>query len=290
MRNDRDFLVINNRNLMDFGVYLFGEIPHVMPKRDIEEVVIPGRNGSLTIDNGRWNNVKITYQMVMLGDGDKRIDDLMGFLISLIGSVKIEDSREPDYYRIGRLVELPDWKAAREAGTLKLSFDCRPEKWLTDNPLIDIMSERDPEGVVTLYNPTKYDAKPLFRVKAIAAQDQAVDSSIWIDGYIRDENSNQGKTLASNVIDVKTAQEIWIDCESGESYDSNISYNSYVGFRQGTSIAHTPYPVLVGNTEWVQNPLLSYEPIKINTKTYAKVRVLTGTFSKVEMYPRWWTL
>lgn len=44
-----------------FGIYISGPAVYNAPERDEEVIEIPGRNGSLTIDNGRFKNIDVRY-------------------------------------------------------------------------------------------------------------------------------------------------------------------------------------------------------------------------------------
>ena len=45
----------------EFGIVCSGSSTFAAPERDVTVVDIPGRNGTLTIDNGRYKNITITY-------------------------------------------------------------------------------------------------------------------------------------------------------------------------------------------------------------------------------------
>ena len=57
----RKTIVFNYKSLSDFGVYISGKRVFDAPERDTESIKIPGRNGELTVDNGRYNNLELTY-------------------------------------------------------------------------------------------------------------------------------------------------------------------------------------------------------------------------------------
>ena len=51
----------NGKSSSDFSTYISGSGTYDAPKRDVSTVEIPGRNGSLTIDNGRYENIDLKY-------------------------------------------------------------------------------------------------------------------------------------------------------------------------------------------------------------------------------------
>lgn len=50
----RQYLIFGGECSKDFGLYISGSGAFNAPERDIETVEVPGRNGSLIIDNGRY--------------------------------------------------------------------------------------------------------------------------------------------------------------------------------------------------------------------------------------------
>lgn len=44
-----------------YGVYITGDAVFNAPERDVEMITIPGRNGALALDNGRFENISVTY-------------------------------------------------------------------------------------------------------------------------------------------------------------------------------------------------------------------------------------
>ena len=45
----------------DYGIYISGSGTYNVPERDITKVEVPGKNGSVTIDNKRFRNIDVTY-------------------------------------------------------------------------------------------------------------------------------------------------------------------------------------------------------------------------------------
>ena len=59
----KNFIVFAGKNLRDFGLVFNGSGTHGAPLRDYTTVAIPGKNGELYIDNGRYMNTKVTYHV-----------------------------------------------------------------------------------------------------------------------------------------------------------------------------------------------------------------------------------
>ena len=57
----KDYIVFGNYSSIDSGTLIFPKEIDNAPKRDVEKIQVPGRNGSLIIDNGRYEDVKQSY-------------------------------------------------------------------------------------------------------------------------------------------------------------------------------------------------------------------------------------
>ena len=51
----------DNENSLDSGIYITGEAVFNAPERVVEMVNVPGRNGAIAIDEGRFENIAVTY-------------------------------------------------------------------------------------------------------------------------------------------------------------------------------------------------------------------------------------
>ena len=56
-----EYLTFNGKNSAEFGVWISGGGTYNAPARDVEMVSVPGRNGDISYDNGRFQNVAVTY-------------------------------------------------------------------------------------------------------------------------------------------------------------------------------------------------------------------------------------
>lgn len=149
----------------DYGVYITGEGVFNAPERAVEMVDIPGRNGSYALDQGRFSNIEVTYTAGMVDDSETnfadRLADVRNWLCSKKGYVRLEDEYNPDEYRMavyssGISVEHADLRT----GEFEISFDCKPQRWLTSGETATAVANNG-----TLTNPTRFDAEPLLEVK-----------------------------------------------------------------------------------------------------------------------------
>lgn len=129
------------------GVIIFNEIPstnygihvekppvYATPERDYEVVHIPGRNGDLVIDNGSYQNVARKYD-ISVGEIDGNFTNLAAgvseWLHSASGYARLEDSYEPDYFRLAYYVADAEMENLfHQAGKMSIEFNCKPARFL----------------------------------------------------------------------------------------------------------------------------------------------------------------
>ena len=129
-------LTFDGENSLDYGVYITGEAVYNAPGRVVDMVTIPGRNGSLAIDQGRFENIEITYPAGAFGTTQTEYSKVMrafrNFLASRYRYVRLEDDYHPDEYRLGLFksgLEVDPVSMSR-AGEFDIVFDCKPQRFL----------------------------------------------------------------------------------------------------------------------------------------------------------------
>lgn len=136
------------------------------PERDVDVVEIAGRNGDFLLDKGRWKNIEVTYRCGCFGSDQtefaNKIRTFRNLLASRIGYKRITDTYNTTEYRMGTLkdsVEV-DSVSYKRAGEFDLTFNCKPQRYLTSGETASTVANNG-----TLTNPTAYDASPLLAVK-----------------------------------------------------------------------------------------------------------------------------
>lgn len=174
------------------GVYITGQAVYNAPERAVEMVQIPGRNGDLAIDQGRFENIDVTYPAGMFATTQEefaeRIRTFRNLLCSRFSYVKITDTYHPDEYRLGLYKSGLDVDPAAysRAGKFDITFNCKPQRFLNsgdipielyeedilvDHTLDPIVTEAGEEiGVRSMIesfeNPTDYESTPLIRTSS----------------------------------------------------------------------------------------------------------------------------
>lgn len=154
------YLTFDGKNSRDFGVWISGGGTFNAPARDIQLVQIPGRNGDLTFDNGRYQNITVAYPAFISRAFRRRIDDFRAFICAPIGYRRLEDTYHPEEFRMAMYSGGLDVSTTPRnmAGMFNLAFNCKPQRWLKSGELPKTFNANG-----ALYNPTLYAAKPLVR-------------------------------------------------------------------------------------------------------------------------------
>lgn len=161
----RNTLTFGGVNSADYGIYITGSGVYDAPKRAVEKIVVPGRNGLLTIDQGRYENIIVKYPAFAFGktreEFRQKITAFRNAVMSQIGYQRLEDTYHPDEYRMALYEEGLDVNVGPYGGSGKftLSFNCKPQRYLKDgeHPLEITNGE-------ILINPTEHSSDPLFEV------------------------------------------------------------------------------------------------------------------------------
>ena len=61
-------LKFDNVSSRTYGVYITGEAVYNAPERDVEMITIPGRSGTFALDNGRFENIEVSYPAGIYAD------------------------------------------------------------------------------------------------------------------------------------------------------------------------------------------------------------------------------
>lgn len=203
-----DILTFNGTPLSDFGVFWDGSQLFDTPEKQVEFFEIPGRNGDLSISQDRFKNLDININCFIREDFIQHHRDLINFLLSQDGYQRLENSKEPDVYRMAQYVAQlqPSTGAFLKYGNFTLTFNCKPQKWLKlGEDAISISS------AVTIVNPTNFDALPLLKVSGTG--------TITINDSQLELSENTSTT--------------YIDCDIQDAYEGTINRNDDLTITNG---------------------------------------------------------
>ena len=154
----------DGENSKDYGVYITGSGVFNAPERDVEMISIPGRDGAFAQDKGRFSNIEVTYPAGLFGvdraDFAQAISDFRNMLASRKGYCRLEDDYNPGEYRMAVFKAGVDvTPASLESGEFSVTFDCKPQRFLTSGETAVALSSGD-----DITNPTLFDARPVLQV------------------------------------------------------------------------------------------------------------------------------
>lgn len=159
-------LIFGSVSALDYGIFIRGSGVYDAPARAVELIDIPGRNGSLTIDKGHYENITIEYPCFTYADGQvafcQKLNAFKNAILSQTGYQKLTDTYQPDEYRMalyasGLEVEPTTFN---RSGDFTLKFNCKPQRYLSSGQ--QPIEVNDDDVVV---NPTLYESSPLLMVE-----------------------------------------------------------------------------------------------------------------------------
>ena len=125
-------LIFAGKQSKDYGLFISGSGTYNAPERDVTAVSVPGRNGDLILDNGRWHNISVSYPAFIVRNFNENAETIRAWIAGAIGYQQLEDDYHPDFYRLARYSGNIDWDMAalNIAGQTTLTFDCKPQRFL----------------------------------------------------------------------------------------------------------------------------------------------------------------
>ena len=228
-------VIFNGISSQDLHIQVQTEPDYDFPEKDYEVTHVPGRNGDIVIDQGSWQNVSRKYNLAM--DAVKIsytevASKLVQWLHSASGYARLEDSYEPDFYRMAMYKDSGSISNIyNKAGQIEVEFTCKPQRYFKSGEVADIFTTS------TEYrNPTDFPAKPLIKIHGsgsgtVGIGTYTVTINDILDGMIVD--SEQQDTYKDQT-----------NCNSRVSiaeYPKLISGNNAISFSGGvTSIEIIP--------------------------------------------------
>lgn len=253
----RNYFTLDGVDSRDFGIYISGQGTFGAPRKAYTYHSVPGRSGDLIGSEKRFENLELHYPAFIYANFRQNISDLRNFLLSREGYVRLEDTYNPDEFRLASYTGefAPEVTKRNDAGSFDLVFNCMPQRWLKSGETAITGSPAD------IQNNTQFPAKPLIRVYGYGTL-YVGDISVVIASYAAAESVS--------FID--------LDCETMQAYSGSKLLNKYVSVYKdlhdgyGTRDYTVDYPTLPpGNTHISKSSVQTY-------------------ISSWEITPRWWKL
>ncbi len=207
----RHYIVFGGVSTADYQCYCDGAESFTAPERDVEKISIPGRNGELTFDNGRFKDVTMKYPLFF--EDIEEYEDFKNRVSALRGAQRLEDSHHPYEYRYASLsgtLEPSTGGYLLEYCSVEMNLTLYPQRYLLTGE-----KEQTFTSSGSIYNPTAFDSKPLVKV------------------------TGTGKvTINGKSISITTGHTpTYIDCELQDAYyissGSNVSANGDITLSSG---------------------------------------------------------
>lgn len=269
-------LIYDGVDSSSFGVFISGDGVFDAPARRGEMISIPGRNGSLFMDEGVFENITVEYP-AFIGTGYEatfrnKLGDLRSWLTSRGNYKRLTDTYHPDEFRLGVYREgfEVDPQHITRAGEFTMKFDCKPQRFLVSGEIPHIFTAN---GAIT--NPTLFASSPLIKVTG----DGMV--AFGDDGEYRFVVSNNPGTIIidSDIMEAYTpAGELypWTD-ENENQLTQEIGIE--LELRDGTE---NPTNML-GHISFFNSLMPKIEPGEQLVR-------MSQTITELEIIPRWWRL
>lgn len=198
----KDYFVFEKVNSLDYLMFIANKNQFEGGGKVVETIKIPGRTGTLSYEDGSFENIKISYKLYTKGDIRQNINAFRNRLLSTSGYCQLADSYEPDIFMRARYVDKfsVDVSDRKNAG-LTVNFDCDPRRFLKSGDRLHAIISGE-----SIRNATPFEAKPLIRVYgtgAIAVGNRTVqvtEADIYTDIDSEIQEAYQGTTNCNNNI------------------------------------------------------------------------------------------
>ena len=168
-------------NSEDYGIFVAGPGMYDKPRRKVQYIDIPGRNGGLAIDEDTFEDIDIKFQAVMPTDFQTEYDDFCAALNALGGFQILSEQMHPNSFWFGSFSEMFEPKPTRyyDGATFDIIFHCKPQRYLNNG-----LAQQNFTANGTITNPTLYTAKPNIRVYGtgqvgVGSQTVTIASHSW---------------------------------------------------------------------------------------------------------------
>lgn len=156
------FTFLGKDSFIDFNV-LLAKIP-VIPTagRRVSNIEIPGRDGTLTFDEGTYGDITVPLECSL--KSDDFVNDAYKIKAWLTGGKgELKFSNDPSRKFYAQVVNKFDIaESIRTFGAFPVVFNCEPYKYSVDNAMITILSTTPKP--VTINNPATAPSRPVIKV------------------------------------------------------------------------------------------------------------------------------
>lgn len=264
-------LTFDGTPLTDYQTFISGEGVFNSPARIGEMIHVPGRNGSLWLDEDCFENYDVKYPAFIGTNSEVVFREKLAEVRSYLGSrrsyCRIEDTYHPDEFRLGVFKDAIETKPLQynRAGEFTIVFDCKPQRFLKSGETPQTFS-----GYSVIDNPTLFEAKPLIRVTG--------NGTVTIPPYSFTVSDNTG--------------ELWIDSELMEVYTLSADLQDLTDelAQVITDEASNSIQLRDGTIASGAGDKVTFTNYKYPLIGPGRVPVRPASGMTLRIYPRWWRL
>ena len=202
-----DWFKFGDVDTRNFDVYIFDLNTDMSPENKVDEIKIPGRNGSLLMENRTYENTEHRYMGVIYQNASENLAWFRNAIMQNSGYQRLEDSIHPEEFYQARYLGGLEVTLTPERSMAKfaIEFSRKPQRFLKNGEKeIEFTSSK------TFNNPTPFDARPLIKVYGSGTLNVA------------------GKTVT---ISSHSRAYVCIDSDMMDCYYSADNMNQYVEFQ-----------------------------------------------------------
>lgn len=157
------------KNISSEDYLMVNKLPSIFKaSKDIEKIIIEGRNGFLTSDKGTYSGTVKSVECTIMDL--ENLDFICGWLD---GSSEVIFSNEPDrIYKATIINQIEFKKVAATFHTLIIQFECQPHKYSLANSIITLTSPG------TVFNSGSVISKPVLKLYGTGSIDLNINSNI----------------------------------------------------------------------------------------------------------------
>lgn len=160
------------------NLYITGNNVHGGPERGVEHVAVPGRDGDLLIDGGRWGNYKLTlpcFCKATRRDIPAYIREIKTWLLRPAAYMPLELSYTPDYFRMAAVFGPMEIDTSIPGfGKFDLIFDCKPFQYLKKG-----QHPQDVTAARKIINPESFESLPYIKIIGSGDVQFSVGNRSW---------------------------------------------------------------------------------------------------------------
>ena len=153
-----NYFEFNGIKSSNFGLLISDKDIYSAPAPDVSFVSVPGRNGDVLIDNNRFNNVTVSYDVAFRNVKSRAA--AIKLWLCRAGYFVLTDTYQPTYFRMAAFSSnLKIDELIENVGQAQISFNCKPFMYsLAGRETITLT---EPE---TVTNPEAFAALPYIKI------------------------------------------------------------------------------------------------------------------------------